>query len=635
MNLVFDDTAATVIPDSGGVTSGSYRPANHDPVEVLPPVGSGTIGTNLTALAAGGVTGIWRLYVRDDTPLNVGSIASWALVIETDSPPGPEIAVEQPSGTNLADGGSKNFGSINLGASNSLAFTIRNVGSLALTGLGVTVDGPDAAMFMVTAHPAAPVAPGGTTTFTVRFTPASLGSKSAALHLANDDADENPFDIPLAGSGLPGVNEAWVRRYSSAGSNEDRAEAVAMDGSGNVVVTGHSKNEINSDFYTAKYAAADGALLWEKRYNGPADSQDYGKAVAVDGSGDVVVTGESWNGTSNDDYTAKYAAADGALLWEKNYNGPANNSNTATALAVDGSGNVVVTGYSSNGSDEDYATIKYAAADGTVLWDERYKGTGNFQDKAVAVAVDGGGNVAVTGNSVGAGNTQDYYTALYAAADGAPLWGKRYDGPAINSFDHAFAVAVDTSGNVVVTGDSASGYYTVKYAAADGAFVWEKRYNGPTGNLDRAKAVAVDSSGNVVVTGVSHNGTDLGYYTAKYAALDGALLWDKRYHDPVSGSDSATAVALDSSGNVVVTGDSYRGNLLGYDYYTAKYAAVDGSLFWEKHYNDPANSADGTAAKRCLVVGPDGLVAVTGGRSSPPPPPVTTTRRSFTKSSWC
>ena len=48
-----------------------------------------------------------------------------------------------------------------------------------------------------------------------------------------------------------------------------------MDGSGNVVVTGASSYGNGAiDFYTAKYAAADGALLWEKRYNGPANGDD-------------------------------------------------------------------------------------------------------------------------------------------------------------------------------------------------------------------------------------------------------------------------------------------------------------------------------------------------------------------------
>ena len=72
---------------------------------------------------------------------------------------------------------------------------------------------------------------------------------------------------------------------------------MAVDGSGNVVVTGSSCNggRSDSDYYTAKYAAADGALLWEKRYNGPANGvRQCQPAVAVDGSGNVVVTGSSW-----------------------------------------------------------------------------------------------------------------------------------------------------------------------------------------------------------------------------------------------------------------------------------------------------------------------------------------------------
>jgi hypothetical protein len=118
------------------------------------------------------------------------------------APLAPEIGVQQPAGTDLVDGTATNsFGSVTIGATNSLVFTITNRGSADLTGLGITINGPDAAQFTVTVNPAAPVTVGGSTTFTVAFTPASAGVKTAALHLANNDSDENPFDINLTGTG--------------------------------------------------------------------------------------------------------------------------------------------------------------------------------------------------------------------------------------------------------------------------------------------------------------------------------------------------------------------------------------------------------------------------------------------------
>ena len=119
--------------------------------------------------------------------------------------PPPEIAVEQPAGSNVTDGASRAFPVVNVGSSADLAFTIKNTGAgaLALTGTPrVAVDGANAGMFTVIAQPPATVAAsGGSTTFTVRFAPTSPGAKSAALHIANDDGDENPFDINLTGTG--------------------------------------------------------------------------------------------------------------------------------------------------------------------------------------------------------------------------------------------------------------------------------------------------------------------------------------------------------------------------------------------------------------------------------------------------
>jgi uncharacterized delta-60 repeat protein len=415
------------------------------------------------------------------------------------------------------------------------------------------------------------------------------------------------------------VVEAWAQRYDSPANDDDYASAVLIDSSGNVVVTGTSFNGTNYDCYTAKYAT-NGTLLWARPYNGPLDYHDSPSAMASDAGGNVVIAGSA-NETDGPDttaayYTAKYASADGALLWEHLYEGSPDSYNSAIAVAVDASGNVAVTGYSNGGTNGDYYTARYAAADGALLWEKRYNGPGNDEDQANDVAVDAGGNVVVTGFSINTNGNSDYYTAKYAAADGALLWEQRYNS-AMGGSDQANSVAVDASGNVVVTGAShnSSGnhdYYTAKYAAADGALLWEQRYNGPANGWDFAEAVAVDASGNAVVTGLSVNGTNTDFYTAKYAAANGALLWEKRYDGPGSGDDGATDVAVDGSGNVVVTGYSV-GSGGNTDYYTAKYASANGALLWEKSYNGPVNGDDYASS---LALGPNGIVAVTGASAS-------------------
>jgi hypothetical protein len=416
------------------------------------------------------------------------------------------------------------------------------------------------------------------------------------------------------------ITQAWVQRYDGPRNYLDFPSAVAVDASGNVVVTGYSTGiGSNRDFYTAKYAAADGRVLWERRYNGPGNGDDSANAVAVDPSGNVIVTGGSQAiGFNTDYYTAKYAAADGALLWERRYDGPRHGTDLAEAVALDANGNVIVTGFSESGA-YDYYTAKYAAADGGLLWERRYNGPANGDDSANSVAVDTSGNVVVTGFSLSSTffGSRDYYTAKYAAADGALLWEQRYNGPA-HGDDYANALAVDPRGNVIVTGVLSGtpvlDMYTAKYAASDGALLWEKHFPGG-GN-----AVAVDASGDLIVTGITvgnSRSSDWDCYTAKYAAADGALLWERRYDGPAHGTDWAAAVVVDANGNVVVAGFS-AGIGSGFDYYTAKYAASDGALLWEQRYNGSGNGNDWIEGYQKLAVGSNGTVAITGRSASDP-----------------
>src|SRR6266550_642510 len=250
-----------------------------------------------------------------------------------------------------------------------------------------------------------------------------------------------------------GVQEGWLARYEGSGNLDDSAQAIALDRWGNVYVTGFSVGSgTGFDYATIKYNSA-GQEQWAARYNGPGNDFDEGLAIAVDTSGNVYVTGESWDpGTKTDYATIKYNSA-GQGQWVTRYDCSAGIDNAA-AIALDSSGNVYVTGDSGSGSD--YATIKYNPA-GQQQWVARYNGPGNDDDGATAIATDNSGNVYVTGFSVGSGVDYDYATIKYNSM-GQEQWVARYDGPG-KDWDLATDIAVDVWGNVYVTGNSVGTTY--------------------------------------------------------------------------------------------------------------------------------------------------------------------------------
>ena len=146
-------------------------------------------------------------------------------------------------------------------------------------------------------------------------------------------------------------------RYNGPGNVNDEAAAIAVDSNGNVVVTGVSydtrPNQSFESYVTIKYSTA-GVLLWNRRYAGGA-----GRAVAVDSSGNVFMTGYSNPGFVGE--TIAYSSA-GVPLWTNRFNGVGNQDWTPQAIAVDGSGNVFVTGSSYNGTNFDIVTIKYSSS---------------------------------------------------------------------------------------------------------------------------------------------------------------------------------------------------------------------------------------------------------------------------------
>ena len=280
-------------------------------------------------------------------------------------------------------------------------------------------------------------------------------------------------------------------------------------------------------------------------------SGDYGYGMAVDSSGNVYVTGGiSSQGAGNEDVLiAKYDTS-GTLLWQRVLGGAS--SDYGLGIAVDSSGNVYVTGYtqSQGAGSGDVLIAKYNTS-GTIQW-QRTLGGANI-DYGYGIAVDSSGNVYVTGNtaSQGAGSL-DVLIAKYNTS-GTIQWQRVLGGA---SSDVGNGIAVDSSGNVYIIGSTFSqgagnGDVLIAKYNTSGTIQWQRTLGGASS--DYGYGIAVDSSGNVYVTGSTFSqgagGRDV--LIAKYDT-SGTIQWQRTLGG--ASSDGGYGIAVDSFGNVYVTG---------------------------------------------------------------------------------
>lgn len=317
-------------------------------------------------------------------------------------------------------------------------------------------------------------------------------------------------------------------------------------------------------------------IIWSKVYNGPVNQQDSSVGISVNPSGDVFVTGWSLgSGTSSDIVTLRYNPANGDTVWVNRYNGASNLEDKVSAITCDNNA-VYVTGWSFV-PNRDIVTIKYDAATGTRLWTKTYNGTGNGGDYGFAIAVDASGNVYVTGRSdAGSGQGQKFTTLKYdASGNMVSGWPNVYVSGLSSSFDQAQAIKVDGSGNVYVTGKSGTAgtedFLTLKINSG-GTTAWAKKYNGTQNAEDNAVALVIDNPLTAVyVAGYSfRTGAVQDYMTIKYNASTGDSMAAASYNGPLGSTDQITTMVIDNANNIYVTGFS-AASASGFDYATIKY----------------------------------------------------------------
>lgn len=383
----------------------------------------------------------------------------------------------------------------------------------------------------------------------------------------------------------------------------------ALDGSGNLIVVGNTMvTTNNTDMLITKYAT-DGTVLWQIQYNHTNNNRDYGVAVSIDASDDIYVAGTSITSSGNGyDWVIQKYDDGGTLIWEEQYNGPGSSYDVPTDMVLDGAGALYVVGASyGTTSLSDYCTRKYSASNGTFIWEARYDYT-SLLDIPAAITLGSSSRIYVTGGSASSFTNWDFATVKYNASTGAQVTVTRNSSSGLG-LDHPTALAKDQYDNIYVTGAAINGtHYDIKTVKFDDELntVWSVTWDN-VGLDDQANSIGIDVNGYVYLTGYTkktNSGSD--FITIKYNS-SGTLQWQKFYSAPDE-TKTATARKLDIApyGDILVTGDVY--NIGNKDFLTLAYDA-SGNVKWEEWYEGIGNGDDTPMA---VKVGVDNLLYVTG-----------------------
>jgi len=361
----------------------------------------------------------------------------------------------------------------------------------------------------------------------------------------------------------------------------------------------------------ALMAGAQGVLTPFADWSSTTGSQNffYKNITKTDASGAIYVAGATMNGYGNYDILlVKYNAA-GTAQWTVQYDGTGNGQDMATGLYIDGSGNVYITGLTTTSTSVDIITIKYNSS-GTQQWLRTYDGTGSGYDSGADVTVDTNGDVYITGSSYNATPNTDVLTIKYDSS-GTQQWVSRYNYTA-NLNDAGFKISV-TSTYVAVTGivQSSSTNYKwclITFNKSTGAYINMRiDASGASTGIDQVNDMVKDASGNIYVVGarpVTGQGYDIDIIKFNSTM---SLAWERTYDGGSSLDDIGKGIVVDGSGNVYVTGYTTTTSH-GKDIMTIKYNS-SGTQQWVNTFDD-ANHGNDEGAE--MAIDNSGNIYVTG-----------------------
>jgi len=384
----------------------------------------------------------------------------------------------------------------------------------------------------------------------------------------------------------------WERHFSGINTSRVYAYDMVSDGNENIYLTGtDGQPGSGSDIITLKYSS-EGELKWVTSYIGMDSLTAEPVKIALDPVGNIYVAGKNYSKEGKGDYLLIKYKHNGGEVWVREYNSEYNRTDWPNDLTIDKNGNIYVTGYSYISSiNRDYLTLKYNSS-GVLQWAKRYSETETTDDRGQAIAVDDSGNVYVTGFTTfdaGSAVTIKYDTEgqiqwIKKKADASgehikldtmnniyiygrklikyDLWGREIwcttymDSLLVYMALRCLELA--NNKNLFLTGyinlgNPENEFLTLKYDL-EGNLKWAVRYNDNGNAIGDAISIAADTSGNPYVAGViSGNGGDI--ILLKYDP-DGLLKNIARY-DYLNESDQVFKLALDNDNNIYIFGHSY------------------------------------------------------------------------------
>lgn len=307
------------------------------------------------------------------------------------------------------------------------------------------------------------------------------------------DSDGCNTDCTISGSVL------WFHTQASGVDQPDQAFAITVDDQGRAYVAGDFFGAIDLDFWVRQYDGE--ALGWTWTSDGVGN--EGGRAIALRDD-TLYVAGYQTVPAESNNVRLRTFDLDGNPGLNISFNDPLNGNNVGYGVAVDPSGNIVVVSNEAVAMQSNDIWVRKHDPAGTPLWTRGYNGPASGNDQSRGVAIDSAGNIAVVGFHAVIDQGRDIWIRTYDT-DGNELWTATPPSGLAMQNDEAWDVAFDPEGNVVVAGFESDTtlqwrLWLAKYDPM-GMQLWTQLWDGEAGEGARAFAVAVDDTGDIVVTG--------------------------------------------------------------------------------------------------------------------------------------